>query len=213
MSTKQLGGQSTSRTKQLGSSKLSPLGSSKLNHKQNGQDTPNKELETPISAPMIASIAEVKIDKPQTIHPKQDMNSRFEFYVGKERMTLRNEDLQRIRELQDANDQLQRQVVMQKQELFQVADSLKLSAEIEQSMCMIARNAGEVLSIYANNESRLRRISSLENKNINLQQDMSDVLGKVTICHEIHQKTQFAKEYFLKKAEYDRNIEEIQRLK
>ena len=204
MSTKQLGGQSTSRTKQLGSSKLKQL---------NGQDIPNKELETPISTPVIASIAEVKIDKPQTINSKQDSNSRFEFYVGKERMTLRNEDLQRIRELQDANDQLQRQVAMQKQELFQVADSLKLSAEIEQSMCMIARNAGEVLSIYSDNESRLRRISALENKNINLQQYMSDVLGKVATCHEMHQKTQFAKEYFLKKAEYDRNTAEIQRLK
>jgi hypothetical protein len=211
MSTKQLGGQSTSRTKQLGSSKL--------NKQLNGQDTPNKELKTSISTPVIASITEVKIDKEvkvekaQTVNSKQDLNNRFEFYVGKERMSLRNEDLQRIRELQDANDQLQRQVAMQKQELFQVADSLKLSAEIEQSMCMIARNAGEVLSIYSDNESRLRRISALEDKNINLQQDMSDVLGKVATCHEMHQKTQFAKEYFLKKAEYDRNTAEIQRLK
>jgi len=205
MSTKQLGGRSTSRTKQLGSSKL--------NKQLNGQDTPNKELETPKSTPAIASITEVKIDKPQTVNSKQDSNNRFEFYVGKERMSLRNEDLQRIRELQDANDQLQRQVAMQKQELFQVADSLKLSAEIEQSTCMIARNAGEVLSIYSDNESRLRRISALENKNINLQQDMSDVLGRVATCHEMHQKTQLAKEYFLKKAEYDRNTAEIQRLK
>ncbi|HEV3270283.1 MAG TPA: hypothetical protein VGZ69_06525 [Candidatus Rhabdochlamydia sp.] len=205
MSTKQLGGQSTPRTKQLGSSKL--------NKQLNGQDAPNKELETQISTPVIASIPEVKIDKAQTVSSKQDLNSRFEFYVGKERMSLRNEDLQRIRELQDANDQLQRQVAIQKQELFQVADSLKLSAEIEQSMCMIARNAGEVLSIYSDNESRLRRISALEDKNINLQQDMSDVLGRVATCHEMQQKTQFAKEYFLKKAEYDRNTAEIQRLR
>ena len=203
MSTKQLGGQSTPRTKQLGSSKL--------NKQLNGQDTPNKELE--ITTPVIASIPEVKADKAQTVSSKQDLNNRFEFYVGKERMTLRNEDLQRIRELQDANDQLQRQVAIQKQELFQVADSLKLSAEIEQSMCMIARNAGEVLSIYSDNESRLRRISALEDKNINLQQDMSDVLGRVATCHEMQQKTQFAKEYFLKKAEYDRNTAEIQRLR
>ncbi|QZA58829.1 hypothetical protein [Candidatus Rhabdochlamydia porcellionis] len=205
MSTKQLGGQPTSKTKQLGSSKL--------NKQLNGQDTPNKELKTKVSTPVIASITEVKIDKAQTVSSKQDLNNRFEFYVGKERITLRNEDLQRIRELQDANDQLQRQVTIQKQELFQVADSLKLSAEIEQSMCMIARNAGEVLSIYSDNESRLRRISALEDKNINLQQDMSDVLGKVATCHEMQQKTQFAKEYFLKKAEYDRNTAEIQRLR
>ena len=202
MSTNQLGGQSTSKTKQLGNPKLSK--------QLNCQDAPNKKLATQINTPTIASI---EAEKPQTVGSKQDSNNRFEFYVGKERMTLRNEDLQRIRELQDANDQLQRQVNMQKQELFQVADSLKLSAEIEQSMCMIARNAGEVLSIYADNESRLRRISGLEDKNINLQQDMSDVLGKVATCHEIQQKTQFAKEYFLKKSEYDRNTAEIQRLK
>lgn len=205
MSTKQLGGQPTSKTKQLGSAKL--------NKQLNDQEVPNKELKTQINAPVIASITEVKIDKAQTNSSKQDLNNRFEFYVGKERMTLRNEDLQRIRELQDANDQLQRQVAIQKQELFQVADSLKLSAEIEQSICMIARNAGEVLSIYSDNESRLRRISALEDKNINLQQDMSDVLGKVATCHEIQQKTQFAKEYFMKKAEYDRNTAEIQRLR
>lgn len=198
MSTRQLSSQSTSRTKQLGNSK---------------QDTSNKELEALISAPVIASITEVKVDKPQIINSKQDLNNRFEFYVGNERMSLRNEDLQRIRELQDTNDQLQRQVATQKQELLHVADSLKLSAEIEQSICMIARNAGEVLSIYSNNEARLRRISTLEDKNINLQQDMSDILGKVAVCHEMYQKTQFAKEYFLKKAEYDRNTAEIQRLK
>lgn len=207
MSTKQLGGQSTSRAKQLGKpAKLKRL---------NGQDTVIKGLETKeISTPIIASISEVKMDKLETVSasslPLTD--SSFELSASKEIMTLRNEDLQRVRELQGMNDQLQRQVEIQKKDLLQVADSLKLSSEIEQSMCMIARNAGEILSICTENENRLCRISELEDKNINVQQDMSDVLSKVATCHDMNQKTQFAKEYFLKKAEYDRNRAEIKRL-
>lgn len=211
MSIKQLG-QSTSRAKQLGKSKLTK--------QLNNQDAVIKDLKTSIStpeinAPIVTSISEVKIEKPETViaSPKQHVNNRFEFYVGKEKMTLRNNDLQRIRELQDANDQLQCQVAIQKRDLLQATDSLKLAAEIEQSTCIIARNAGEILSIHSENEARLRRIGELEDKNINIQQDMTDILGKVTTCHDMHQKTKFAKEYFVKKAEYDRNIAEIQRTK
>jgi hypothetical protein len=207
MSTKQLGGQSTAKTKQLGKqAKLKRL---------NGQDTLIKSLESPqINTPIITSIPEVKMDKLENIpvHSKQHREGFFDSSISKEIMTLRNEDLQRVRELQAANDHLQRQVEIQKKDLLQVADSLKLSAEIEQTMCIIARNAGEILSICVENENRLARISKLKDKNINVQQDMSDVLGKVATCHDMDQKTQFAKEYFLKKAEYDGNRAEIERL-
>lgn len=209
MSTKQAGSQSTSRIKQLGSSKLTK--------QLSDQAVINKAFVTkPISTSAITSIdevKEVKIDKTITPNLKQHSNNCFGLYVSKEKMTLRDNDLQKIRQLQDANDQLQRQVALQKKELLQAADSLKLSSEIEQSMYIIARNAGEVLSIYSDNELRLHRISELEDKNINLQQDMSDALGKTAACYDMDQKTKFAKEYFLKKAEYDRNTAEIQRLR
>lgn len=247
MSTKQVGGQSTSRIRR-------PV-SSKLTKQLNDQVNVNQYFTNPISTPVIDSTAEVKIEKATTPSPKQHgkikqlgtskfkrlkvqtainkdfatkpinssvektapskqhANNRFDLYSGKEKMTLRSDDLQRIRELQDANDQLKRQVASQKKELFQASDSLKLSAEIEQTMCIIARNAGEILSIYSDNESRLRRISELEERNIHLQEEMSDVLGKIAICFDMHQKTKFSKGYFLKKAEHDRNTAEIQRLK
>lgn len=243
MSTKQVGGQSTSRIRR-------PV-SSKLTKQLNDQVNVNQYFTNPISTPVVDSTAEVKIEKTTTPNPKQHAkikqlgrfkrlkvaihkdfatkptpiaevktatakqhaNNRFDLYVGKEKMTLRSDDLQRIRELQDANDQLKRQVASQKKELFQATDSLKLSAEIEQTMCIIARNDGEILSIYSDNESRLRRISELEERNMHLQEEMSDVLGKIAICFDMHQKTKFSKGYFLKKAEYDRNTAEIQRLK
>lgn len=190
---------SHAKIKQAGSAKFKPL---------NVQTSINKDFATKsINTP----IAEVKIEKTATA--KQHANNRFDLYSGKEKMTLRSDDLQRIRELQDANDQLKRQVSSQKKELFQAADSLKLSAEIEQTMCIIARNSGEILSIYSDNESRLRRISELEERNIHLQEDMSDVLGKIATCYDMHQKTKLSKGYFLKKAEHDRNAAEIQRLK
>lgn len=244
MSTKQVDGQSTSR--------IRGPGSSKLTKQLNDQVNVNQYFTNPISTPVVDSTAEVKIEKTttpnikkhakikqlgrfkrlkaainkdfatkpttpiaevKTATAKQHANNRFDLYVGKEKMTLRSDDLQRIRELQDANDQLKRQVASQKKELFQATDSLKLSAEIEQTMCIIARNAGEILSIYSDNESRLRRISELEERNMHLQEEMSDVLGKIAICFDMHQKTKFSKGYFLKKAEYDRNTAEIQRLK
>jgi hypothetical protein len=136
-------------------------------------------------------------------------DNRSEFYTGHERMTLQDSQVQRVRELQEINDNLQRQVSKNEKELLHSQDPLTVLAEIEHCNIMIARNTGEILNIYSQNETRLKRIAELEAENINLQQDMSDTQGKFITCHEMSQRTKYAAEFFLTKAHYERNSEEI----
>jgi hypothetical protein len=135
-----------------------------------------------------------------------------EFYTGKERMTLQMRQIQRVRELQESNDNLQRQVTQNEKELLHVEDPLAILAEIEHCNIIIARNTGEILNIYSQNEKRLKRIMELEKQNINLQQEMSDTQAKFITCHEMAQRTKFAADFFLSKAQFEKNLVEIREL-
>jgi hypothetical protein len=137
---------------------------------------------------------------------------RAEFYTCNERMTLQTRQIQRVRELQESNDNLQRQVTQNEKELLHAEDALAILAEIEHCNIMIARNTGEILNIYNQNEKRLKRIQELEAQNINLQQEMSDTQGKFITCHEMSQRTNFAAEFFITKAQYEKNVAEIREL-
>jgi hypothetical protein len=137
---------------------------------------------------------------------------RADFYTGNERMSLQMRQIQRTRELQEANDNLQRQVTRSEKELLQADDPLSILAEIEHCNIMIARNTGEILNIYAQNEKRLTRIMELEAQNINLQQDVSDTQGKFITCRDMSQRTKFAAEFFITKAQLEKNLVEIREL-
>jgi hypothetical protein len=137
---------------------------------------------------------------------------RAEFYTGNERIALQMRQIQKVRELQEANDNLQRQVASNEKELLHVVDPLAILAEIEHCNIMIARNTGEILNIYAQNEKRLKRIMELEAQNLNLQQEMSDAQGKFITCHDMAQRTKFAAEFFITKAQFEKNIAEIREL-
>jgi hypothetical protein len=139
-------------------------------------------------------------------------DDRAEFYTGNERMTLQMRQIQRVRELQESNDNLQRQVTRNEKELLHAEDPLSILAEIEHCNIMIARNTGEILNIYTQNERRLKRITELEAQNINLQQEMSDTQGKFITCHEMTQRTKFAAEFFVTKAQFEKNVAEIREL-
>jgi hypothetical protein len=139
-------------------------------------------------------------------------DDRAEFYTGHERMTLQTRQVERVRELQEINDNLQRQVVKNEKELLHSQDPLTILAEIEHCNIMIARNTGEILNIYALNEARLKRIAELEAQNINLQQEMSDTQGKFITCYEMSQRTKYAAEFFSTKAQYEKNVIEVREL-
>jgi hypothetical protein len=139
-------------------------------------------------------------------------DDRAEFYTGGERMTLQMTQIQRVRELQESNDSLQRQISRNEKEVLHSEDALSILAEIEHCNIMIARNTGEILNIYTQNEKRLQRIRELEAQNINLQQKMSDTQGEFITCHDMSQRTKFAAEFFTTKAQYERNLVEIREL-
>jgi len=139
-------------------------------------------------------------------------DDRAEFYTGGERMSLQMRQIQRVRELQESNDNLQRQVQRNEKELLLAEDPLTILAENEHCNIMIARNTGEILNIYTQNEKRLKRIMELEAENINLSQDMSDTQGKFITCHEMSQRTKIAAEFFVSKAQFEKNLAEIREL-
>ncbi len=124
-------------------------------------------------------------------------------------MSLQMSAVKRVRELQESNDNLQRQVARNEKEVLNAEDPLAILAEIEHCKIIIARNTGEIVNIYTNNENRLERIAALEAQNINLQQDMSDMQGKFITCHDMAQRTKFAAEFFLTKTRLEKNIAEI----
>ena len=137
---------------------------------------------------------------------------RSNFYAGQDRLTLQSGNLDRVRELQEANDGLQRQIATCEKDLKNTTDPLALLAEIEHCHIMIARNTGEILNVYSMNESRLRRIAELEAQNLELHQNMSDSQGQFISTRDMTMRTQHAAEFFLNKATYERNIEELRSL-
>lgn len=137
---------------------------------------------------------------------------RSNFYAGQDRLTLQSGNLDRVRELQEANDGLQRQVATCEKDLKNTTDPLALLAEIEHCYIMIARNTGEILNVYSMNEARLRRIAELEAQNLELHQNMSDSQGQFISTRDMTMRTQHAAEFFLNKATYERNIEELRSL-
>jgi hypothetical protein len=139
-------------------------------------------------------------------------DDRAEFYTGHDRTTLQIDHIQRVRELQEANDNLQRQVTKDKKDLLHAEDPLVILAEIEHCNIIIARNTGEILNIYIQNEQRLKRIMELEAQNLNLQQEMSDTQGKFITCHEMTQRAKSAAEFFISKKHYEKNLAEIRDL-
>lgn len=134
---------------------------------------------------------------------------RANFYAGQDRLTLQARTLERVRELQEANDALQRQITKCEKEIQTCSDPLALLAEIEHCHIMVARNTGEILNVYAMNEARLRRIAELEAQNLELQQNMSDSQGQFISTRDMNLRTQHASEYFLGKTTYERNLEEL----
>lgn len=147
-------------------------------------------------------------------HAKNYANrdERTYFYGGYERLTLLSSHLQRVRELHEANDKLQRQITKCEKELEGSDDPISFGAEIEHCYVMIARNTGEILNIYSMNEARIRRIAELEAQNIELTKNMDGIQANFFSAKEMNDRTQHATEFFLNKATLERNIEEIRHL-
>lgn len=167
-----------------------------------------------IKAPAISEKKEsAKIDS--SSHAFQGMQShddRAKFYTGHERLNLQNVKVHRVRELQEENDHLQREIIAKQNDVLNSADPLALLAGIEHCQTMIARNTGEILKIYRKNEERLARIKELENQNAKMNKELIAAQGKFIATNDMQIRTQLASEFFILKATIERNLSEIEEL-
>lgn len=134
---------------------------------------------------------------------------RAQFYAGHDRLSLKGECVQRVRELQEENDHLQREIAAKEAEIVDCKDPLAILADVEHRRIIVARNTGEVLKIYLRNEERIKRIKSLEAQNNLVQNQMMEMQGQFISTKNMQEKTKFASEFFILRSEIERNLEEI----
>jgi len=174
---------------------------------------PKVQIKTPVikEEGKKASQAEVKF----TLSQEQKSISgieRAQFYDGHERLNLQGSSVQRVRELQEENDHLQREIVQRESEIAGCTDPLAILADVEHRKVIIARNTGEILKIYLRNEERLKRVQELEAHNARIQNELTEMQGKFISTKDLEEKTKFASEFFILKSEIERNLNEINEL-
>ncbi|MBI2743296.1 MAG: hypothetical protein HYX48_05210 [Chlamydiales bacterium] len=145
----------------------------------------------------------------QPVRKNFSLEERAGFYSGEDRLTLQNHNVLRVRELQEMNDNLQRDIARKEKLISGASDPLALSADIEHAKIMIARNTGEVLKIHTEDEERRRRIAELEAQNIKLRADMVTMQSRFITDHDPHSRTRHAADFFLSKSKFENNIAEL----
>lgn len=134
------------------------------------------------------------------------------FYHCSEKTELRDADLNRIREIQQENDQFQREIFQRRKSTEHCADNLGSLAEIEHFKILIAKNAGEILKFYKKNRERLNKIQELEQQNISLNMDAEKEQELFIEALNIEERAQHAAKFFFIKESIAENKEEILRL-
>lgn len=180
-----------------------------INEKE--QEQIKKEME----AILAESVQNAAKNTSQQNHAKSENYSSIEranFYTGTDRLNLQGSCVQRVRELQEENDHLQREITTKEEELMNCTDPLAILADIEHRKIIIARNTGEILKIYLRNEERIKRIKELESQNVMIQKEMMEMQGRFISTKNMEEKTKFASEFFILKSEIERNLQEINEL-
>ena len=132
-----------------------------------------------------------------------------EFYTGQDCDKLQNANLKKVRELQEANDALQRQIKQIDKEVKHSNDALTLLAEKERCQLIIARNMGEILKIHAENEARLARIAQIEAENMGLKEEVVSQRDNFVSTRDMDSRYQHAADFFLTKSQIEKNTNEL----
>lgn len=136
-------------------------------------------------------------------------NGLVQFYTGQDCVTLLPNEMKKVRDLQESNDQLQRQIAQIDRDVKHSADALSLLAERERLQIIIARNTGEILKIHTENEQRLARIVQLEAENLRLKEEVVHHRDSFIEIHDMHARHQHAANFFIKKSQMEKNIAEL----
>jgi len=135
------------------------------------------------------------------------------FYCGQDRVTLQADQIRRVRELEESNDYLQRDIFLKEEELKKSPEnSLTLLASVEHAKMMIACNTGEILKIYAQDEQRYTRATELEAQNKQLREEIVDMEERWANCHDMTQRTKLARDIFLSRDIVKKNLDEMDTL-
>ena len=185
-------------------------GNNKKNTKAQAKAPKIEASQSAITKEMEAVLAE-SVSQPSAA-PSSTLD-RAAFYAGSERLELQGESVQRVRELQEENDHLQREISAKEAELTECTDPLSILADVEHRKIIIARNTGEILKIYLRNEERIKRINELESNNEKIQNEMMEMQGRFISTKSMDDKTKFASEFFVLKSQIERNLQEISSLK
>jgi len=186
------------------------------NNPENKQQMKTPQVEIKVDKKNEGKIQEeMKAVISENVEAAKDFSSieRAQFYTGSERLDLQGVHVQRVRELQEENDHLQREISAKEQEISNCQDPLAILADIEHRKIIVARNTGEILKIYLKNEERIKRIKELETKNARIQKEMMEMQGRFISTHNLDEKTKVASEFFILKCEIENNISEIAELK
>lgn len=193
-------------------------------HNNHGDKHPRKAQTVQIKAPLVNGLKHEEITQEmeavlnnaktqQSESPKSFSTfERAQFYAGHDRLNLQGGSVQRVRELQEENDHLQREITAKEEEIADCTDPLVILADIEHRKVMIARNTGEILKIYLRNEERIKRIKELQTNNTRIQNEMMTMQGHFISTKDMGEKTKFASEFFILKSEIERNLQEINEL-
>jgi hypothetical protein len=146
-------------------------------------------------------------------HHHVSFHDKMLFFSGAESALLPVSWLQRVRELQTSNDELQRQVASLRHECSLSADPLKIMNDIQYATSTIAKNTGEILNLFRQNEKRLAHIAEIERQNLNLQQEITDTMSSFGSNNQQDKQTEFAAGYFNAKSSYENNAFTLQQLK
>lgn len=131
------------------------------------------------------------------------------FFNGNDCRKLQNADRKRVRELQDANDSIQRQIAQIDHDVKHSKDGLTLLAEKERLLIMIARNTGEILKIHVENDRRIARIAEIERENIMLKEAIIDQRIKFIDTRNLHGRCKCAADFFLTESKIGKNSTEL----
>lgn len=177
-------------------------------------------VQAPVAAPTIIEKKGDLVVPAQTV--KQDVSNklktmfshdeRAKFYTGHERLDLQAAQVQRVRELQEENDHLQREINAREIEIHETKDPLVILADIEHRKTIIARNTGEILNIYTRNEERLKKMNELEKHNDLIKNEMKSKQGRFVNTLSMDEKTQIASDFFILRSTIEKNLQEIKDL-
>lgn len=139
---------------------------------------------------------------------------RSSFYTGYDRKSLQVQAIRRVRELEEMNDVLQREIHILEEECQNTPEDLaKLLADLEYRKSILARNTGEIMKIFREDSERIFRIHELQEMNIRLQKEIEEGQELWNKKCDLDTRIRISSEMLYNQELISKNLQEIAELK